>query len=122
MIARRAAGLGLGMAGLIALGLVTVGRRWDAFVLTTTTTVGIINTLWLEAVLARVLQPGVPRVSRGAVAVVVGRFALWVLLFAALYVIRERVHVWAVAAGIGCFLTALALSGSGRQPEDPGEE
>jgi hypothetical protein len=45
-----------------------------------------------------------------------------VLLFAALYVIRERVHVWAVAAGIGCFLTALALSGAGRQPEDPGEE
>lgn len=122
MIARRAAGLGLGMAGLIALGLVTVGRRWDAFVLTTTTAVGIINTLWLEAVLARVLQPGVPRVSRGAVAVVVGRFALWVLLFAALYVIRDRVSVWAVAAGIGCFLAALALSGAGRQSEDPGEE
>ena len=122
MIARRAAGLGLGMAGLIALGLVTVGRRLDAFVLTATTAVGIINTLWLEAVLTRVLQPGVPRVSRGAVAVVVGRFALWVLLFAVLYVIRERVHVWAVAAGIGCFLTALALSGGGRQPEDPGEE
>jgi len=122
VIARRVAGVGLGLAGLAAAGLVAAGRDWDALVLTATTAVGIINTLWLEVVLSRVLQPGVPRVSRSAAAVVIGRFALWVALFAVLFAVRDRVSVWAVVAGVGCFLTALAVSGSGTQSADPREE
>lgn len=100
----------------------TLGRESAAFVLTATAAVGIINALWLEEVLVRVLQPGGARLSRGAAGIVVARLALWGLLFTALYVFRSHVELWAVAAGMGCFLVALALAGLRSDGDNPGEE
>ena len=112
------------LATVLAVGagaIVTwLGKPWSALALTVTTAVGMINGLWLEALLTRLLQPGRPRVTRGAVAVLVGRFALWGLLFGFLYLLRERIELWAVAVGIGCFLVALAVAGL--HSDDRGEE
>jgi hypothetical protein len=105
----------LALAAVITVGaaaLVTwMGKPWSALALTVTTAVGMINGLWLEGLLIRLLQPGRPRITRGAVALLVGRFALWGLLFGFLYLLRERIELWAVAVGIGCFLVALAVAG-----------
>lgn len=122
MVARRAAGIGLGLVGLVDLVLVPAGHRWDAGVLTCTAAVGIINGLWLEGLLLRVLQPVRPRYSLVAVLILMGRFGLWALLFLALYMVRQHVRLWAVVAGMGCFLIALAAAGIGGRFERAGEE
>jgi hypothetical protein len=91
--------------------VIWMGKPWSALALTVTAAVGMINGLWLEGLLAGMLQPGRARVTRGAVALLVARWALWGLLFGLLYLIRDRIELWAVAAGVACFLVALAGAG-----------
>jgi len=107
VVARRALAGGA-LLTLAAAAIVTgLGKPWSAFALTVTASVGMINGLWLERTLASVLQPGKARFSPGAVALTIARWALWVALFAFLYVLRKRVEWWAVLVGIACFLAAL---------------
>ncbi len=122
MVARRAAGIGFALAGLAGFVLAAGGYRWDAVVLTGTAAVGIINALWLEGLLLRVLQPAKPRFSRAAVFILLGRFGLWALLFGVLYLLRRHVSIWAVVGGLGCFLVALAAAGVSGRPDRAGEE
>ncbi len=112
MIARRAGAAGLALALAIGIVLILLDKPLAALVLTATATVAIINGLWLESLLVRVLQPGRPRVSRGAVVLLVTRLLLWGLLFGALWALREVVELWAVAVGLGCFLVALGVAGA----------
>jgi len=121
-MAKRAGWIGLVLALAAGAVLVLLDRHVAALVLTLTAAVGIINALWLEQALTSVLQPGRPRVSRRAIVLVVARLALWGLLFAVIYVLRRQVDLWAVAAGMGCFLLALALEGLRSGGEKPGEE
>jgi len=121
-MAKRAGWIGLVLATVAGIVLVVLDRHVAALVLTLTAAVGIINTLWLEKALTSVLQPGRPRMSRRAVVLVVARLVLWGLLFAVIYVLRRQVDLWAVAAGMGCFLLALAFEGLTMGGEKPGEE
>jgi len=50
--------------------------------------------------------------SRPVVWTLTARWALWGLLFAVLYLLRERVELWAVAVGVACFLVAIAAAGT----------
>ncbi len=108
MVARRA------LAGGSVLTLATAslvawrGKPWSALALTVTSAVGMINGLWLEGLLAGLLQPGKARVTRGVVGVMIARWALWAALFVVLYLLRSRIELWAVAGGVACFLVALA--------------
>jgi hypothetical protein len=120
VLIRRALGTGAVVTFLAASAVAWLGKPWSAVALTVTALVAMINGLWLEGVLGRILQPGRPRFTRGAVAVLVGRFALWGLLFGFLYVLRGRIELWAVAVGIACFLVALA--GAGMRFEDRSRE
>jgi hypothetical protein len=87
--------------------VVWMGKPWSALALTVTASVGMINGLWLERVLATVLQPGKARISLGVVVVTAVRWLLWASLFGFLYLIRSRIEPWAVVVGIACFLVAL---------------
>jgi hypothetical protein len=121
VVARRAlktgAVLTLAAASLVAW----LGKPWSALALTVTSTVGMINGLWLEGLLAGILQPGKARVAWGAAALLIARWALWGLLFGFLYLLRSRIELWAVAVGVACFLAALASAGM-RAPEHGGRE
>lgn len=111
MIARRALSGGAVLTLAAASLVVWLGKPWSALALTVTSAVGMINGLWLEGLLVGILQPGKARVGRGAVALLISRWALWALLFGFLYLIRSRIELWSVIAGVGCFLTALAGAG-----------
>lgn len=111
MIARRALATGVVLTLAAASLVVFLGKPWSALALTVTAAVGMINGLWLEGLLAGILQPGKARVARGTLALLVARWALWGLLFGFLYLIRSRVEPWAVIAGVACFLAALAGTG-----------
>ncbi|OFV82383.1 MAG: hypothetical protein A2Y78_15900 [Acidobacteria bacterium RBG_13_68_16] len=111
MIARRALASGAVLTLATASLVAWLGKPWSALALTVTSAVGMINGLWLEGLLVGILQPGKARVGRGAVALLIGRWALWALLFGFLYLIRSRIEPWSVIAGVGCFLTALAGAG-----------
>jgi phosphatidylserine synthase len=113
MIAGRAAAGGLALALTAGIVLILLDKPLEALALTVTAGVAIINGLWLERLLVKVLQPGRPRVSRSAVVLLLVRFGLWGLLFAAVYAVREWIELWAVAVGLGCFLVALAVAGAG---------
>ena len=119
---RRAIAIGIVITAGAASVVTWFGKPWSALALTVTAGVGMINGLWLEGLLSAVLQPGKPRVTRGAVSVLAARFALWGLLFGFLYLLRERIEMWAVAVGIGCFLVALAGAGMRDEEGHPGEE
>ena len=107
MVARRALAGGA-VVTLVAASVVTwIGKPWSALALTVTASVAMINGLWLERVLASVLQPGKAHFSLGAMVVMVVRWTVWALLFAFLYVMRSRIELWAVVVGIACFLVAL---------------
>lgn len=107
MVARRALAGGA-VVTLAAASVVTwIGKPWSALALTVTASVAMINGLWLERMLASVLQPGKARFSLGAMVVMSVRWTLWALLFAFLYVLRSRIELWAVVVGIACFLVAL---------------
>lgn len=122
MIARQAAWIGLLLACLAGLATTLLGRPLAALVLTVTAAVGIINSLWLERVMVRMLQPGRAQVARSTALLILARIGLWGLLFAMLYVLRRDLELWAVAAGMGCFLVALALAGLGGGRGNGGEE
>jgi hypothetical protein len=111
VIARRALATGAALTLAAASLVVFLGKPWSALTLTVTSAVGMINGLWLEGLLAGILQPGKARVARGTAALLVARWALWGLLFGFLYLIRSRVEPWAVIAGVACFLAALAGAG-----------
>jgi hypothetical protein len=87
--------------------VVWLGKPWSALALILTACVAIINGLWLEGLLEQVLQPGRARFSRWAAALGIGRLALWGVLFWLLYLLGERVELWAVAVGVTCVLVAL---------------
>jgi len=111
-MAGRAAAVGLALALTFGIILILLDKPLSALVLTATAAVAIINGLWLERLLVNVLQPGRPRVSRGAVVLLVGRLLLWGALFGVLWLLREHVELWAVAVGLGCFLVALGAAGA----------
>jgi hypothetical protein len=111
VIARRALATGVVLTLAAASLVVLLGKPWSALALTVTAAVGMINGLWLEGLLAGILQPGKARVARGTLALLVARWTLWGLLFGFLYLIRSRVEPWAVIAGVACFLAALAGTG-----------
>lgn len=117
MIAGRAGAVGLALALAAGIVLILLDKPLSALALTATAAVAIINGLWLERLLVKVLQPGRPRVSRGAVVLLLVRFGLWGLLFGAVYAAREWIELWAVAVGLGCFLVALAVAGAGAREE-----
>lgn len=121
MIARSAARIGLGLAGAAGAALLLVDRPWAALSLTLPAVVGIINTFWLEGIVTAVLQPERPKFSRRALGAVALRLGLWGFLFVMLYLLRQHVVLWAVAAGIGCYLVALAVAVAGASEETSGE-
>ncbi len=120
-IAGSAARIGLGITGAAAALLLLLDRPWAALSLTLPATIGIINTFWLEGIVATVLQPERPRFSRWALGAAALRIGLWGLLFVVLYLLRQHVVVWAVAAGIACYLVALAVAVAGTHEGSPGE-
>jgi hypothetical protein len=105
--------VGLALALAAGIVLILLDKPLSALALTVTAGVAIINGLWLERLLYKVLQPGRPRFSRGAVVLLLVRLALWGALFGTLYAVRERIELWAVAVGLGCYLVALAVAGAG---------
>ena len=112
MVSRRAVIVAIPVT-LVAAAIVDwLGKPWSALALTVTAAVGIINGLWLEGLLAGVLQPGRPRVTRAAAGLFAARWALWGLLFAVFYLMRERIELWSVAVGVACFLVALGVAGT----------
>lgn len=122
MVARRAALIGAVFTVIAAATVWALGHAGAAIVLTVTAAVGIINGLWLEGALARILQPGHPRFSLATVLQLLGRWALWAVLFGVLFGFRKYVDVWAVAVGVGCYVIALAsaglLEGAGGTPAE----
>lgn len=120
-MARRAALVGIGVTGTAATVVWSMGHPSAAIVLTGTAAVGMINAIWLEGALQRLLQPGRPRFSRGTVGLLVARWVLWAVLFGVLYWFRRYVEVWAVAVGVGCFVIALASAGLRTAGDEPAE-
>ncbi len=112
MVSRRALTVAVPLTLGAAAAVGWLGKPWSALALTLTATVGMINGLWLERVLQGVLQPGRPRVTRAAAGLLVARWVLWGLLFAVLYLMRERVELWVVAVGVACVLFALGAAGT----------
>lgn len=121
VVARRALATGAVLTLAAASVVGWLGKPWSALALTVTSAVGMINGLWLEELLAGILQPGKARMAWGAVMLLIARCALWGLLFGFLYLMRSRIELWAVAVGVGCFLAALASAGM-RSPEHDGPE
>jgi hypothetical protein len=111
MVTRRAAPLVL----LLTLALALVTTAWGslaaALTLTVTAAIGILSTSFLEGALVRILQPGRPRMTQSAVLMLLGHLALWGIFLAVVYWWRQQVEMWAVAAGIGCFVLGLSLGG-----------
>jgi uncharacterized membrane protein len=122
MVVRRAAPIALLLALAASAVVMVLGRPRAALVLTVSAVVGILSTTCLEAALIRILQPGRPRFSRGAAALLVGHFAVWAVFLAGLYRWRDAVELWAVAAGIGCFLLGLSMGGMNIRGGSPREE
>jgi hypothetical protein len=122
MVVRRAAPIALLLALAASAVVMVLGRPSAALVLTVSAVIGILSTTCLEAALVRILQPGKPRLSRGAAALLVGHFAVWAVFLAALYRWRDAVELWAVAAGIGCFLLGLSMGGMNIRGGSPREE
>jgi hypothetical protein len=111
MLARQALTGGVLITLAVASLVTWLGKPWSALALTVTAAVGMINGLWLEGLLGRMLQPGKAWVSPRTLTLLVARWALWVLLFGFLYLIRRRIEPWAVVVGIACFLAALGAAG-----------
>ena len=111
---------------LLALGgalvLLTLGRSGAALALTVTAAVAILAGLCLEAALVRVLQPERPRLSRTAAALLAGHLCIWAVFLAGVFRWRESVELWAVAAGVGCFLLGLSVAGVSTRTVPPREE
>jgi len=122
MVVRRAAPIALLLA-LAASGVaMALARPRAALVLTASAAIGILGALYLEAALLRILQPGRPRFSRSAALLLAGHLAIWGGFLAALFRWRAVVELWAVAAGIACFLLGLSIGGASVHGGPPREE
>jgi hypothetical protein len=99
------------LTAIAGIALTAAGKVVEALVLTLTVATGMINAFWLERLLGQVLQPNRPRFSFAAVVMLVGRLAVWGLLFGVLYLLRGRFAWWSVAIGVGVFVAALAAAG-----------
>jgi hypothetical protein len=121
-LVRQAGALTVAIASLAAAALALGGRPEAALVLTLSAAIAMINALWLERALDRVLQPGKPQFPRGAVLLLLGRWGLWFGFLVVLFVLRRHLPLWAVAVGLTCFMIALASAGLGRPARDAGEE
>lgn len=122
MVLSRAAPLALLVALAAALVVSILGNLRAAVVLTLTAVIGIISTSCLEGALSRILQPGKPRLTRGAAALLVAHLACWGVFLAALLRWGQRGELWAVAVGLGCFLLGLSLGGINIHGASPREE
>ena len=122
MVVRRAAPVVILLALAASAVVMMLGQPRAALVLTVSAAVGILSTICLEAALTRILQPGKPRFSRTAAALTIGHFAVWAVFLAGLYRWRSVVDLWAVAAGIGCFLLGLSMGGMNTRGGSPREE
>jgi len=122
VLVKRSAPLGLLFALGAGLVLLTLGRTSAAVVLTLSALAGILGTILLEAALVRILQPGRPRFSRTAVMLLAGHLALWAVFLAGVFRWRHEIQVWAVAAGLGCFLLGLSMGGMNIRGGAPREE
>ena len=122
MLVKRSAPIALLLALAASAILLALGRTGAALVLTVSAAVGILSAILLEAALVRILQPGRPRFSRKAVMLLVGHLALWGVFLAGLFRWRHEVQLWAVAAGLGCFLLGLSMGGVNVRGGAPREE
>ena len=122
MVVRRAAPIALLLALAASAVVMTLGRPRAALVLTVSAVIGILSTICLEAALLRILQPERPRFSRGAAAWLIGHLAVWGVFLVGLYRWRGVVELWAVAAGIACFLLGLSMGGMSIRGGSPREE
>ena len=122
MVLRRSAPIVVLLALAASACLMVLDRPRAAVVLTVSAVVGILSTSCLEAALLRILQPGRPRFSRAAAVFLVGHLAIWAVFLAGLYRWRDAVELWAVAAGIGCYLLGLSMGGMNIRGDSPREE
>jgi hypothetical protein len=122
VLLRRSAPLALLLALGASLVAVTLGKVGAGVVLTVSAAVGILSAFFLEAALTRILQPGRPRFSRSASVFLVAHLALWGVFLAGLFRWRHDVELWAVAAGLGCFLLGLSIGGMNVRGGTPREE
>lgn len=122
MVTRRSAPIALLLALAASAVLTMLGRPRPALVLLITTGVGILATLSLEAALVRILQPGRPRLSRAAAVLLIGHLAIWAVFAAGLFRWRDAIELWAVAAGVGCYLLGLSMGGMNIRGGSPREE
>ncbi len=113
MLAQRALRPGIPLTLAAAAVAGWKGGPWNALALTVTAAVGIINALLLERLFGRVIQPGAPYRTGGAIWLQAARWALWGVLFVVWYLMRRRIELWAVAVGVACFLTALGIASAG---------
>ncbi len=119
MLAGRVMRTGAAVTLAAATAVAAAGQPWNALALTVAATAAMINALLLESVLGRVLQPGAPHMTRGAAAVLAARWGVWVGLFVVWYLLRQRIALWAVAAGVTCYLAALGIAGASSDPRGP---
>lgn len=119
MLAQRALRPGIPLTLATATAVAGLGMPWDALALTVAAGAGMINGILLEGLLGRVLQPGAPHVTGRAIGVLAARWAVWAGLFVVWYLLRKRIELWAVAAGVACFLVALGIAGAGSGTRGP---
>jgi hypothetical protein len=122
VLVRRSAPIALLLALGASLVLLMLGKIGAAVVLTVSAGIGILSTICLEAALMRILQPGRPRLTRSAVGLLVAHLAVWGAFAAGLYRWRQGITLWAVAAGLGCFLLGLTMGGMSIRGGSPREE
>lgn len=122
MLVRRSAPISLLLALGASLVTVMLGKVAVGVVLTVSAAVGILSTICLEAALVRILQPGRPRLSRSAAALLISHLAIWGVFLAGLYRWRQSIELWGVAAGLGCFLLGLSMGGMNIRGDFPREE
>jgi hypothetical protein len=60
--------------------------------------------------------------SRSAAALLIAHLAVWSVFLAGLYRWRQSIELWAVAAGLGCFLIGLSMGGMSIRGDSPREE
>jgi len=122
VVLRRSAPLALLVSLAASAVLMALSRPRAALVLTASALVGILATSCLEAALVRILQPGRPRFSRSAAVLLIAHVAVWGLFLALVYRWRADIEMWAVGAGIGCFLLGLSMGGMNIRGDSPREE
>jgi hypothetical protein len=110
VLARRAVAAAAALTIAAAVVVALAGKPWSALILTASGAIAIINGIWLEGVLNKLLQPGKPRLSWGIAWALFARWALWGFLLLAVLALRSRVEAWVVAVGAGFFLIAVSAA------------